>query len=221
MEHGEVSWPSEELPLERTAAHMQELSALLKTGPAFLVGVSMGADIAMRMTLSQPQMDRGLILVSPWSHTTEYTWSLVDRLFRLAEAGDMVTHTAFFIRYVVPTTYLNHHSPAIERLRTFAMEQHIKTVAYTWAACMASNLSASLVNIHVPNLVITGLNDLFTPQYVARAVTEELPEVELEIWEETRYFPFLKDSIVSPHGVGQGYNGARPMSPFRKAPCPS
>jgi 3-oxoadipate enol-lactonase len=193
MGHGEVSWPPEEFSLERASSHVEELLEQLKAGPAFVIGVSMGAAIAMRMALSNPLLVRGLILVSPWSHTSEHTRSLVGRLFRLAEAGDMSTHTDLFLRYVLPTLSLERHSPEVERLRVLAMEQDAKAVAYTWAACMASDLSDCLRNIRTPSLVIAGLNDLFTPPYLARAVAEELSEVELEVWEERGHFPFFED----------------------------
>jgi 3-oxoadipate enol-lactonase len=193
MGHGEVSWPPQEFSLERAAGHVQKLLEHLKAGPAFVIGVSMGAAIAMRIALSDPLLVRGLILVSPWSHTSEHTRSLVGRLFRLAEAGDMLTHTDLFLRYILPTTYLERHSPEVERLRTLAMEQNAKTVAYTWAACMASDLTDRLRDIRPPSLVIAGLHDLFTPPYLARAVAEGLTEVELEVWEETGHFPFFED----------------------------
>jgi 3-oxoadipate enol-lactonase len=195
MGHGEVSWPSEEFSIERAAGHVQELLERLKAGPAFLIGVSMGAAIAMRMALSNSLLVRGLILVSPWSHTSEHTRSLVDRLFRLAEAGNMSTHADLFLRYVLPTMYLERHSPEVEHLRALAMEQDAKAVAYTWAACMALDLSDCLRDIHAPSLVIAGLNDLFTPPYLARAVAKGLSEVELEIWEETGHFPFFEDPL--------------------------
>jgi 3-oxoadipate enol-lactonase len=193
MGHGEVAWPPGEFSLERAANHVQTLLERLKAGPAFVIGVSMGAAIAIRMALSNPLLIRGLILVSPWSHTSEHTRSLVARLFRLAEAGDMLTHTDLFLRYVLPTLYLERQSLEVERLRALAMEQDAKAVAYTWAACMASDLSDCLRDIHAPSLVIAGLNDLFTPPYLARAVADGLPEVELEVWEERGHFLFLED----------------------------
>jgi pimeloyl-ACP methyl ester carboxylesterase len=191
--HGEVAWPPQEFSLERAAGHVQRLLMELQIGSAFVVGVSMGAAVAMRMALNAPLSVRGLILISPWIHASEHTRSLVDRLFRLAEAGDMATHTELFLRYVLPTTYLERHTPETERLRALAMEQDAKAVAYTWAACLASNLAGKLAEIQAPALVIAGMNDLFTPPYLARAVAEGLPEVELEIWEETGHFPFMED----------------------------
>jgi 3-oxoadipate enol-lactonase len=193
MGHGEVAWPPEEFSLERAADHVQKLLEWLKAGPAFVIGVSMGAAIAMRIALSTPLLVRGLILVSPWSHTSEHTRSLVARLFRLAEAGDMSIHTDLFLRYVLPTMYLERHSLEVEHLRALAMEQDAKAVAYTWAACMASDLSECLREIHAPSLVIAGLHDLFTPPYLARAVAEGIFKVELEVWEERGHFPFFED----------------------------
>jgi hypothetical protein len=37
------------------------------------------------------------------------------------------------------------------------------------------------------------LNGLFTPPYLGRAVADGLSEAELEIWDETGYFPFSED----------------------------
>jgi pimeloyl-ACP methyl ester carboxylesterase len=193
MGHGEVAWPSQEFSLERAARHVQKLLERLKSGPAFVIGVSMGAAIAMRIALNDPLQVYGLILISPWSHTSEHTRSLVDRLFRLAEAGDMSSHTDLFLRYVLPIKYFERHSSEVEYLRALAMEQDAKAVAYTWAACMASDLKDRLRDIRPPSLVITGLNDLFTPPYLARAVADGLSEVELEVWEETGHFPFFEE----------------------------
>jgi pimeloyl-ACP methyl ester carboxylesterase len=195
MGHGQASWPPEAFSLERTALHVQKLLEQLKTGPAFVVGVSMGAAVAMRIAMSQPLLVRGLILISPWSHTTEHTRNLVERLFRLAEAGDMASHTDLFLRYVLPCTLFACRGREVEHLRALAMEQDARAVAYTWAACMASDLSDGLWAVQAPSLVIAGSSDLLTPPYLARAVADGLPEVELEIWEETGHFPFLEDPL--------------------------
>jgi 3-oxoadipate enol-lactonase len=196
MGHGEEAWSPQEYSLDRAADRIRELLESLRVGPAFIIGVSMGAAIAMRVALSHPSLIRGLILVSPWSHdVSEHTKNLVDRLFRLAEAGDMATHTDLFLRYILPPAYWESHIAEVECLRALAMAQNAKTVAYTWAAFLASDLTDNLQDIHVPSLIIAGLNDLFTPPYLARAVAEGLSEVELEVWEDTGHFPFFEDPL--------------------------
>jgi pimeloyl-ACP methyl ester carboxylesterase len=92
----------------------------------------------------------------------------------------MSTYTDLFLRYVLPSAFLAYRGQEVERLRALAMEQDAKAVAYTWAACMASDLSGRFRAIHSPSLVIAGLDDLLTPLYLARAVADGLSEVELE-----------------------------------------
>jgi pimeloyl-ACP methyl ester carboxylesterase len=192
--HGEATWPSlEEFSLERAADHVQDLLGRLNAYPAFVIGVSMGAAVAMHMAFKDPLLVRGLILVSPWNYMGEDTRCLVDRLFRLAEAGGMMAHTDLFLRVVLSTIYFERHASEIEQLRAMAMEQDAHTVAYTWAACLVSDLTEKLEKIQAPGLVIAGLNDLLTPPHLARSVAEGLAEVELEIWEETGHFPFLEN----------------------------
>lgn len=194
MGHGEVAWSHQEFSLGHAVDRVRVLLERLETGPAFVTGVSMGATIALQLALRHPALVRGLILVSPWGRDlSEHTRKLAGRLFRLAEAGDMATHTDLFLRYVLPPAYLESHTTEVEYLRALAMEQNAKTVAYTWAACLASGMTESLGEIRVPSLVIGGMNDLFTPPYLAREVAEGLSEVECEIWEETGHFPFIED----------------------------
>jgi pimeloyl-ACP methyl ester carboxylesterase len=191
--HGEQGWPLEEMSITQAAGHVQRLLEQVVPAPAFLVGVSMGAAVAMQCALTAPALIRGLILVSPWLRISEHTKSLIDRLFRLAEAGDMAAHTDLFLRYVFPPPYLERHAPEVERLRAIVMTQDSRTVAYAWAACLASDVEVAWGDIRLPSLVIAGMNDLLTPPYLARAVADALVEVDLEVWGSSGHFPFLED----------------------------
>ncbi len=193
--HGEHGWPLGEMSIAQAAVHVRQLLEQVVPGQAFLVGVSMGAAVAMQCALIAPSLIRGLILVSPWSRIREHTKSLIDRLFRLAESGNMAAHTELLLRYVFPPTYLERHGPEVERIRAIVMTQESKTVAYAWAACLASDVDAELGEIRVPSLVIAGMHDLLTPPYLARELAAALVEVELEIWGTSGHFPFLEDAV--------------------------
>jgi pimeloyl-ACP methyl ester carboxylesterase len=56
--HGERLWPLKELSIERAATHIQWLLERLGMGAAFLIGVSMGAAVAMRLALDTPSLVR-------------------------------------------------------------------------------------------------------------------------------------------------------------------
>jgi pimeloyl-ACP methyl ester carboxylesterase len=191
--HGRVPWPPQAIAITQAARRVEQLMERLGTGPAFVIGVSMGAAVAMRIAFEAPALVRGLGLISPWSYASGDMQSLINRLFRLAEAGDMAAHADLFLRYSFPTTASALHVIEKEQLRTLIREQDAWAVAYTWVACLANDLRAEIPQIKAPSLIITGWNDLFAPPYLARGVAEGLAEVELEIWEETGHFPFLED----------------------------
>jgi 3-oxoadipate enol-lactonase len=191
--HGRVAWPPEEIAIGQAARRVEQLMEQLGTGQAFIVGASMGAAVAMRIAFEAPALVRGLGLVSPWNYASGDMQSLINRLFRLAEAGDMAAHADLFLRYSFPTTASALHGVEMERLRSLILEQNAWAVAYTWVACLACDLRVEIGQIKAPCLIIAGLNDLFAPPYLARGVAEGLAEVELEIWEETGHFLFLED----------------------------
>ena len=192
--HGQVAWPPQEISIEQAARRVRQLMERLGTGPAFMIGGSMGAAVAMRIAFEAPALVRGLGLVSPWNYARGDMQSLINRLFRLAEAGDMVAHTDLFLRYSFPTISSAVQATEMEQLRSMILEQNAWAVAYTWVACLACDLRVEIGQIKAPSLIIAGLNDLFAPPYLARGLAEGLAEVELEIWEETGHFPFLEDA---------------------------
>jgi pimeloyl-ACP methyl ester carboxylesterase len=191
--HGEGAWPRQGYAIAQAGQRVQQCVERLRIGPMFVIGVSMGAAVAMRMALDAPALVRGLGLISPWSYAGGDMQSLVNRLFRLAEAGDMAAHAELFLRYAFSTEFAGRHAAEVEQLRALMLAQSASAVAYTWVACLAFDLRRELHQIKAPSLVIAGLNDLFAPPYLARGVAEELSEVELEIWEEPGHFPFLED----------------------------
>ena len=70
--HGPVAWPPRERSMAQAARRVRQLLEHLGAGPAFVIGVSMGAAIAMGLALNAPALVRGLALVSPWSHPNDH-----------------------------------------------------------------------------------------------------------------------------------------------------
>jgi pimeloyl-ACP methyl ester carboxylesterase len=191
--HGRQPWHPHELSLPDTARQIQQLLERLDTGRVFAIGVSLGAAVAVQVALNSPTLVEGLVLVSPWTHADEHVRSIVERLFRLAEAHKMETHMDLFLRYVFPPSYVEQRLLDVHRLRGIGLEQKANAVASAWAACQRLDLRGKLEGVRAPTLVIAGLNDLLTPPYLARAVAEGLVKSQLEIWEGTGHFPFLED----------------------------
>ncbi len=195
MGHGKLARPKHELSIEHAARRIQRLLKRVKAKQVFMIGVSMGAAVAVQLALDDPTLVRGLVLVSPWMHADEHVNALVEKLLLLAEADSMADHMDLFFRYLFPPAYLEKDPPELDRLRDLALEQNAKMVAYAWAAGQTFDLRSQLSEIKVPTLVIAGMNDLFSPPYLARAVAERMVKVELEFWEDTGHFPFIEDPL--------------------------
>jgi pimeloyl-ACP methyl ester carboxylesterase len=161
--HGQAAWPPQAIAIAQAAHRVEQFMERLGTGPAVIVGVSMGAAVAMRMAFEAPALVRGLGLVSPWNHASGDMQSLINRLFRLAEAGDMAAHAGLVLRHSFQTTASALHAVEMERLRALILEQNAWGLAYTWVACLACDLRAEVGQIKAPCLIIAGLNDLFAP----------------------------------------------------------
>jgi pimeloyl-ACP methyl ester carboxylesterase len=127
--HGPVAWPEEELSIGQAGRRVAQLLEELGTGPAFVIGVSLGAVVGMHMAVRSPALVQGLVLVNPWSHVNEHMRSLVNRLFRLAEAGQLATHMDVFLRYLFPEADMERHGAEVERLRAMALEHDARAVA--------------------------------------------------------------------------------------------
>jgi 3-oxoadipate enol-lactonase len=178
--------------MAQAARRVQQLIESLGSGPAVVIGVSMGAAIAMRVALNTPALVRGLVLVSPWNHPNDHMRALITQLVRLAEAGDMSAHTTLFLRYSFLSGYLEAHASDRRWLRALALAQPAAVVAYAWVACLTCDLRGAGRAVSAPSLIITGQSDLLTPPALARAVARELADAEIEVWEATGHFPFLE-----------------------------
>lgn len=154
-----------------------DLAALLRrlgTGPAILVGVSMGAGVAVDTALEHPELVSALIVsgtgtsepyfTDPWTTQTFATWTSA------MAAGDLDTSVETFIQFAAgPHRTLNEVDPSVvHRLRQMAtdtMSKHavdepnwLIPVADTWARA---------TTIDVPVMAINGALD--SPDHIGMA----------------------------------------------------
>ncbi len=109
--HGKQAWNLDELSVEHAAHRIQQLLQQLHTGRVFIIGVSLGAAVAVRVALDAPPMVQGLVLVSPWNHADEHLQGLFGRLFRLAEAQSMESHMDLLTAVSAPSSLSGAAAP--------------------------------------------------------------------------------------------------------------
>jgi 3-oxoadipate enol-lactonase len=161
--------------IPRMAAHLASLLAELQTGPAHVVGLSMGGTIAQQLTLDYPQLTRSLVLVSTFAVLRPHTvrgWYYFLQRFILVNTLGLVAQARVVAQTVFP-------APGQEQLRKILVETISRANPRAYRKAMASlgrfNSMKRLGEIRVPTLVVTGANDTTVPPNRQRRLVENIP----------------------------------------------
>jgi len=156
------------------AAEMADLLGQLKTGPAFVAGLSMGGIIAQQIALDAPAMVRKLVLVSTFAILRPGAvngWVYYLQRFLLINTLGLPAQARIVARRIFP-------NPEDAHLREMLMETISRADPRAYRKAMISlGLFSSierLGEIKVPTLVVTGQGDTtVTParqQYLVKGI---------------------------------------------------
>ena len=145
--------------IRRIAAELASLLEELQTGPAHVVGLSMGGTIAQQFALDFPQLTRRLVLVSTFSVLRPDTLSgwfyFIQRLVVVNTLG-LPAQARLVAQRIFP-------APHQEYLREILVETISRADPRAYRKAMASlglfNSMKRLGEIKVPTLVVTGADD--------------------------------------------------------------
>lgn len=161
--------------IRRMAAELASLLEKLQTGPAHVVGLSMGGTIAQQFALETPHLTRSLVLVSTFAVLRPDSLSgwyyFLQRLILVNTRG-LPAQANVVAQRIFP-------DPRHAQLREMLVEtiSHADPRAYRKA--MASlglfNSVKRLGEIKVPTLVVTGANDTTVTPARQRILVEGIP----------------------------------------------
>lgn len=162
------------------------------SGPAVIVGHSLGVSVALRVALERPDLVRGLVLLSPASHPWPwrnawwvtlaarpvigplFVWTLVPLLAPLMSPAGIAN---VFAPAPVPPGYAQDSGVALAfRPRAFRSSARDVDAANAEFAAQAPNYP----DIHMPTAIITTDKDrVVSPKIHARALSQELSAAEM------------------------------------------
>jgi len=158
--------------IRRVAADMACLLEELQTGPAHVVGLSMGGTIAQQFALDAPHLTRSLVLVSTFAVLRPNTlsgWLYFLQRFILVNTLGLPAQARVVAQRVFP-------GPRYEQVREMLVEtiSHADPRAYRKAMSSLGlfNSIKRLGEIKVPTLVVTGADDTTVPPAHQRMLVE-------------------------------------------------
>jgi len=151
---------------------------------ARIVGVSMGSIIAQQLCLRHPDKVQSAVLMCPWAKCDRYATAIFKHI-EVCKAHLDNQQFLTFIQLLIFTKPFWDNDEAyegmIEGREDFdanPIPQPLHGLKGQSAACINHNTSDQLENISAPCLVIGGLDDIFTPNWMAQEVESGIPNCE-------------------------------------------
>ena len=183
---GESSYVDEPYTPADLASDAAMLMDALGTGPAHVVGYSLGGATAQELALARPDLVRSLVLLSTWAATDGWfaaqmrNWQSIRRAHWDDEAGFLEALGPWLWS---PATYA---TPGfVEGLHKAIEAEHPRQRPDGWIrqceADIAHDAGARLGAIVARALVIVGADDVCTPPRYARELCALIPGAELAV----------------------------------------
>jgi pimeloyl-ACP methyl ester carboxylesterase len=168
-------------------------------------GLSMGGYVALSMLRRHRSLVRALILTSTRATAdTPEGREKRARLIRVAEEHGVEVLAGKQLRTMVGATTFNSRADVVETLRQLMAASPLEGVVGGLQAMAERRDSTDLLaGIDIPTLVVSGLEDTFTPPDEMRALAAAIPNGRLEVIESGGHVCCYERPAAFNHVVGE------------------
>jgi pimeloyl-ACP methyl ester carboxylesterase len=184
--HGRSSAPpGSQYSLEELEGDLLAVLDAKAVESTYLVGLSGGALLALRLALDHPERVRGLVMISGSAYTDNHTRSVVQRWAEtLAQDGA----DAFALRLLKDLYYpdwIEEHLDFADQVRAGVKQQDFAP-ANAWARSMERfDERARIASLRVPTLIVQGMDDQVVDASHGRILRQSIPDSQIRILAET------------------------------------
>ena len=180
---GSSSKPRSGYTIDALAADMAGLVRHLELGSVHVVGSSTGGAIGQVMAIDHPDTVKSLSLVSSWAGPDPY----ILRQFELRKAILLQQGTSAYAQasslFLFAPSFGAEHPEVVDSWLDKALSKpgDVEIMSQRIDMIMAHDERDRLARISVPTLVIVGDEDICTPPYASRELSESIPHATLSL----------------------------------------
>lgn len=191
--HGKSSKPDAPYSIEQFSDDIHSLLVKLEIKKAGFIGFSMGGAVAQKFAVNHSEMVSSLVLISSFSYINN---DLNKTLLKLRKALIEGGFAAFFdeiLPLVLIPEFIQQNQDALNEVK----EEKIKTespaaLINSIDACLKFNLKDK---ISKPTLIISGKEDILTPNELAKQIHRLITHSKLEFIENTGHNVIIPQNI--------------------------
>ena len=184
--HGRTTAPTGSLyTFDELEGDLVRLLDAKSVDSAFVVGLSGGALLALRLTLDHPKRVRGLVMVSGAAYTDNHTRSISQRWAQtLREEG----RDAFGLRLLKDLYYpdwIEEHLDFADEVRATVDRQDFGPAEH-WSAAMEKFDERNRIgSVRVPTLIVQAMDDQVVDASHGRILRQSIPDSQIRILPQT------------------------------------
>lgn len=152
---------------------------------AYVIGLSGGALLALRLALDHPDRVRGLVMISGAAYTDTHTRSIVQRW---KETYDREGPDAYGLRLLKDLYYpdwIEAHLDFADQVRGALKHQDLGP-AWQWSAAMATfDEKARVAGLRTPTLIVQAMDDQVVDASHGRILRQSIPGAQIRILAQT------------------------------------
>jgi pimeloyl-ACP methyl ester carboxylesterase len=187
---GQSDKPEGEYTTNQMADDYAGLMEVLKIDPAHIIGVSMGSTIAQQLAIRHPSKVKSLVLMCPWARCDNAAKAIFQHIINCKAKFDAEQFALYIQLLIYSKASWDDENVAAELAegRKNALNdenpQPFQGLKAQAMACINHNALSDLPKIYQKTLVIGGKEDIFTPEWMANEVAENIPNSELYLYEK-------------------------------------
>ena len=185
--HGESTDSEKNTTINLYTEDLYYLLKELKIKKATFIGLSLGGNIALNLTINHPEMVSGLVIMSSFSRHSKKLERIFDEFQEGIDKGFIEFYDAI-LPYTLTEDVIERNKEKLEKIKFIAAETaNTEGISKGIKAGYCFNISDKLNCIEVPALIIAGKEDNLTDLEIQAEIHNNIENSEMIILEKTKH----------------------------------